>query len=239
MAFLEAHGFTPLTSAELCGAWRTGGALPARPVLVTFDDGYEGVYEHALPVLAGHGFRASLFVSSGWLRGAHHTGGALDSMLGWDQVRALGAAGVEIGGHSHTHPQLDQLADGPLRHEIAYCRELIAAETGTAPVSFAYPYGYSSRRVRQAVREAGFRQSLAVNNAPASRGQSPFALTRLTVRRSTGIEEFARIVEGRAIGRDFARDRVLGKGYAVVRRTRRAAAAMAAGTRGTGGQPAK
>lgn len=237
MALLEARGFTPLTTAELCGAWRAGGALPARPVLVTFDDGYEGVYEHALPVLAGHGFRASLFVSSGWLRGAHHTGGALDRMLGWDQVRALAAAGVEIGGHSHTHPQLDQLADGPLRHEIAYCRELIAAETGTAPVSFAYPYGYSSRRVRQAVREAGFGQSLAVNNAPASRSQSPFALTRLTVRRTTGIEEFARMVEGRSIGRDFARDRVLGKGYAVVRRTRRAAVTVAASARGSGGRP--
>ncbi|WP_344529980.1 polysaccharide deacetylase family protein [Streptomyces albiaxialis] len=222
MEFLEDGGFTPLTTAELGALWRAGKAAPERAVLITFDDGYEGVHRHALPVLTKHAFAAGLFVSTGWLPGPHHAGGALDTMLTWEQVRELAGAGLEIGGHSHTHPQMDQLSDEALRYEIAHCRELLAQETGTAPVSFAYPFGYSSRRVRQAVRDGGFQQSLAVNNALASTRQSPFALTRLTVRRTTGIEEFARLVEGRAIGRTFARDRVLGKGYAVVRRTRRA-----------------
>ncbi|MEU3298577.1 polysaccharide deacetylase family protein [Streptomyces sp. NPDC006678] len=222
MDLLGGRGFTPVTTAELGRAWRHGVPLPPRPVLITFDDGYEGVHRHALPVLAEHGFSSTLFVSTGWLRGAHDTGGALDTMLDWDQVRALAAAGTEIGGHTHTHPQLDQLDDPRLRHETLHCREIIAGELGAAPLSFAYPYGYSSRRVRQAVRAAGFAQSLAVGNALARRRQGPYALERVTVRRSTGIEEFERLVEGRGIARGFARDRALTKGYAVVRRTRRA-----------------
>ncbi|MFG3260115.1 polysaccharide deacetylase family protein [Streptomyces sp. NPDC048172] len=234
MEFLEDGGFTPLTTAELGALWRAGKAAPERAVLITFDDGYEGVHRHALPLLTKHSFPASLFVSTGWLPGPHHAGGELDTMLTWGQVRELADGGVEIGGHSHTHPQLDQLSDEALHFEIARCRELLVQETGAAPVSFAYPFGYSSRRVRQAVRDTGFHQSLAVNNAPASARQSPFALTRLTVRRGTGIEEFARLVEGRATGRDFARDRVLGKGYAVVRRTRRALR-VAQGVRGEHG----
>lgn len=230
MELLAAHGFAPVTTAELGRAWRGGEPLPPRPVLITFDDGYEGVHRHALPVLAKHGFVSTLFVSTGWLRGeheargahgAHGTSTALDSMLDWDQVRELAAAGTEIGGHTHTHPQLDQVDDARLRFETLRCREIIAGELGAAPVSFAYPYGYSSRRVRHMVRAAGFAQALAVGNAAARRRQGPYALERVTVRRSTRIEEFERLVEGRGLARHFARDRALTKGYAVVRGTRK------------------
>ncbi len=221
MEMLGERGFTPLTTARLAAAWRApGGPLPERPVLITFDDGYESVHRYALPVLAAHGFASTLFVSTGWLRGAHDTGGGLDVMLDWGQVRELAAAGAEIGGHSHTHPQLDQLPDAELRRELRRCRDIIADETGTRPASFAYPYGYSSRRVRERVREAGFAQSLAVGNTLARRAQGPYALRRVTVRRSTGPEEFLRLVEGRALARTFVRDHALTKGYAVVRRVR-------------------
>lgn len=220
MAVVAERGFTPLTTAALAAAWRTRSPLPARPLLVTFDDGYEGVHRHALPVLARHSFASTVFVSTGWLRGKHDEGGALDTMLDWEQVRELADAGTEIGGHSHTHPQLDQIDARRLRFETLRCREIVGEELGSAPASFAYPYGYSSRRVRRTVREAGFTQALAVGNALACRSQGPYALERVTVRRSTDIEEFTRLVEGRAIGWNFAADRAMTKGYALVRRAR-------------------
>ncbi|NJP82247.1 polysaccharide deacetylase family protein, partial [Streptomyces sp. AA8] len=162
MRLLADRGFHPLTAEELATAWRSGSGLPRKPVLITFDDGYEGVHRHALPALAEHRFRATLFASTGWLRGPHDTGGALDLMLSWGQVKELAASGMEIGGHSHTHPELDQLPDDQLWFEVLKCREVLATELGRAPVSFAYPYGYSSRRVRRIVRAAGFGISLAV-----------------------------------------------------------------------------
>ncbi|WP_330292091.1 polysaccharide deacetylase family protein [Streptomyces sp. NBC_00576] len=224
MSLLANWDFHPVTTAQLADSWRRpfsmARGLPPQPVLVTFDDGYEGVHRHALPVLAELGFSSSLFVSTGWLRGAHRSGGALDTMLDWDQVRELADAGVEIGGHSHTHPELDQLDDDALRFELTRCKEIVADELGAVPVSFAYPYGYSSRRVRTAVREAGFAQALAVGNGLARRTQGPYALQRVTVRHSTSIQEFEQLIEGRAIARNFARDRALTKGYALVRRAR-------------------
>ncbi|MGW7301136.1 polysaccharide deacetylase family protein [Streptomyces sp. NPDC054829] len=220
MAVVADLGLTPVGTAELADRWRRGRPLPARPVLVTFDDGYEGVHRHALPVLAKHGFPATVFVSTGWLRGPYDTGGALDTMLDFDQVRELAAAGVEIGGHSHTHPQLDQLPEEELRRELILCKEIVSDQLGTVPASFAYPYGYSDRRVRRAVRETGYAQALAVGNGLARRRQGPYALRRVTVRRTTGAEEFRRLVEGRAITRTFARDLALTKGYAMVRRAR-------------------
>ncbi|MET8978752.1 polysaccharide deacetylase family protein [Streptomyces sp. NPDC004539] len=222
MELIAAKGLTPLTTAALAARWRAGRPLPARPVLITFDDGYEGVHRHALPVLSRLGFPATLFVSTGWIRGAHDTGGALDTMLDWPQVRRLADADVEIGGHSHSHPQLDQLDDRALHAELARCRDLVADELGALPVSFAYPYGYSSRRVRAAVRENGFAQALAVGNSLARRAQGPYALRRVTVRRSTTTAAFADLLDGHALTRAFAKDRTLTKGYALIRRTRRA-----------------
>lgn len=222
MALLAERGFTALTTDALAQVWRTGKPMPDRPVLITFDDGYAGVHRHALPALAEHGLAASLFVTTGWIRGAYDTGGGLDTMLDWDQVRELAASGVEIGGHSHTHPQLDQLDDTGLRFELERCRAVVLDELGTLPVSFAYPYGYSSRRVRRSVRAAGFGQSLAVGNALARRDQGPYALRRVTVRRSTGIDAFASLVERRSLTRQFAADRALTRGYAVVRSARKA-----------------
>ncbi|WP_282796616.1 polysaccharide deacetylase family protein [Streptomyces sp. CC224B] len=223
MEVLRSLGCTPLTTAQLAWHWRhPDRPLPTRPVLITFDDGYEGVHQYALPVLTKHEFASTLFLATGWLRGKYDTGGGLDTMLGWDQVRELAESGTEIGGHSHTHPQLDQLSDDALWFEVVRCKEIVTNELGTPPESFAYPYGYSSRRVRRAVRGAGFRQSLAVGNGLACRRQGPYALRRVTVRRSTEPEEFERLAEGRGLGRAFARDRVLTKGYAMVRRCRQA-----------------
>ncbi len=226
MELLAERGCTPLTTRQLAAVWRDGRrALPQRPVLITFDDGYEGVHRYALPELLRHDFPATLFTSTGWVLGREsrdRAPGALDTMLDWDQVRELAACGVEVGGHSHSHPQLDQLRDDRLWFEVLRCKEILTEELDAPPVSFAYPYGYSSPRVRRMVRTGGFGISLAVGNRLACRAQGPYALRRVTVRRSTSTAEFERLVEGRAVARNFAKDRALTKSYAMVRRTRRA-----------------
>ncbi|NEA39803.1 polysaccharide deacetylase family protein, partial [Streptomyces sp. SID11385] len=119
MALLAGSGMTPVTAAALGRAWRGDGALPARPVLVTFDDGYAGVHTYALPVLLSYGFGATLFVTTGWLRtGRGEAAGAPAPMLDWPRLAELAAAGIEIGGHTHSHPHLDRLPGPRLRAEV-------------------------------------------------------------------------------------------------------------------------
>ena len=66
MEYLDAAGYRPVTAAELAGR-RSGGSLPPRPVVLTFDDAYTDFYSAALPVLREHGFRATLYVPTAYV----------------------------------------------------------------------------------------------------------------------------------------------------------------------------
>jgi peptidoglycan/xylan/chitin deacetylase (PgdA/CDA1 family) len=218
MALLEDRGFTPVTVSALAGGH---GRLPARPVVITFDDGYADFHEQALPVLDKLGFPATVFVTTGWLAdaGPEAAGDPLDRTLSWSQVREAAALGVEIGGHSHSHPQLDQLPGVALHDELARSKCLLEDRLDRPVTTMAYPYGYSSARVRRAAARVGYTSACAVANR-LPRDEHALALPRLTVRRGMDLDTFANLVEGRQVLRTYAFDRVLTKGYAVVRRLR-------------------
>lgn len=77
----------------------------------------------------------------------------------WDELRVLEANGVEIGGHTHTHPNLARVPENRLPEEIHRCRERLDSELGMRPRPFCYPNGQPSdvtQAVRAAVKDAGF-----------------------------------------------------------------------------------
>ena len=223
-AYLAENGFTALTLADLVASLNknNGRSVPDKPVVITFDDGYADFHSHALPLLDRHRFPATVFLTSGWVSdaGDDAAGRPLDDMLSWGQAREVAQTGVEIGGHSHSHPQLDQLSTGELRQELRRNKGLLEEKIGAPVATMAYPYGYSSARVRREVRRAGYFAACAVNNTIAADRHDMLAIPRLTVARNTTISMFKRAVEGNAVPLIYLRERVLTKGYAVVRRTR-------------------
>jgi peptidoglycan/xylan/chitin deacetylase (PgdA/CDA1 family) len=232
LATLDALGFTPVTMAALVEHWRrraTGAQpqpLPDRPVVLTFDDGYADFHATVLPLLLAHRATATLYVTTGWLAdaGTRRAGRPLGPMLGWSRLAEAAGEGVEIGGHSHSHAQLDQLPGRLLQQELTLNQELLENRLQRPLQTFGYPFGYSDARVRRAVRDSGYAGACAVANAMAEPRQGPYALARLTVRRSTGLEDFRALVQGRSLARLYGRDRLLTRGYAVLRRGRRLAA---------------
>jgi peptidoglycan/xylan/chitin deacetylase (PgdA/CDA1 family) len=223
-AYLAENGFTPLTLADLVASLNknNGRSVPHKPIVITFDDGYADFHSHALPLLDRHRFPATVFLTSGWVSdaGDDAAGRPLDDMLSWGQAREVAQTGVEIGGHSHSHPQLDQLSTDELRQELRRNKGLLEEKIGAPVATMAYPYGYSSARVRREVRRAGYFAACAVSNTIAADRHDMLAIPRLTVARNTTISMFRRAVEGNAVPLIYLRERVLTKGYAVVRRTR-------------------
>jgi peptidoglycan/xylan/chitin deacetylase (PgdA/CDA1 family) len=223
LAYLHEKGFTTISVAKLASALAgEPGRLPARPVVITFDDGFADFHGAALPLLRQYGFTATVFVTTGWIAdaGPHAVGHRPGCMLSWSQIREAAEAGMEIGAHSHTHPELDQLPLGTLRDELVTSKALLEDGLGRAVPGLAFPYGYSNARVRRVAREARYAHACAVGNTMARPRHDAFALPRLTIRRSTSLATFGMIAAGRNESVIFLKDRSLTKGYAMVRRTR-------------------
>ncbi|GLW98709.1 polysaccharide deacetylase family protein [Microtetraspora sp. NBRC 16547] len=223
LGYLRDAGFTPLTVADLAAALHgTGSGVPDRPVVITFDDGYADFHEEALPVLDRLGFPSTVFLTSGWVAdaGSEAAGRPLGRMLSWSQAREAAEHGVEIAGHSHSHPQLDQINDHELRQELRRNKALLEDRIGRPVTTMAYPYGYSSARVRREVRGVGYRAACAVGNAIAADRHDLLAIPRLTVGPATTMARFSLAVEGRGVPLVYLKERTLTKGYAVVRRAR-------------------
>jgi peptidoglycan/xylan/chitin deacetylase (PgdA/CDA1 family) len=134
-------------------AWRESNVpLPPKPVLITFDDAYDDGARHAFPVLEKFGFPAACMVVTG----------EIGKINRWDFVRGekalqlmdatalveWGRRGIEYGAHSCSHPDLRTLSEGELQDELAGSRQELEQVTGLPVRTFAYPYGFFDRRVR-------------------------------------------------------------------------------------------
>jgi peptidoglycan/xylan/chitin deacetylase (PgdA/CDA1 family) len=144
-----------------------GGALPPRPVLITFDDGYVGVGEHAAPVLASFGLPSTLYVPAGlvgghsdWLEPRHR-----HPLMTGTELRAVRAQGMTVGAHGFDHSDLRAMSDTDIRRHTVEAREILAEVLGEQPTTFAFPYGYQDARARAAVRAAGYRAAFAVHES--------------------------------------------------------------------------
>lgn len=219
LAYLHDTGWNTISTGALSEIFSgDAGTVPERTIALSFDDGYEDFYSHAMPLLSKYEFTATLFMTSGWVKEAKPAG---PPMLSWAQLSDIARAGIEIGAHSTTHPQLDQLDGEQLQHELFDSKKELEDHLGMEVPGLAYPFGYSSGAVRRIARKAGYAYSYAVDNRTAAVGSDLFAIPRLTVKRSTTIAEFGRLVGG-ADTRALRQDRLLTSGWSVVRRTRRA-----------------
>lgn len=184
LAVVDELGYTPLTVSDFVDRRRTG-ALPERPLLITFDDGRGDFAEHALELLHRRNVPATLYVVAGYVGKTSAFLPMEDErsapMLSWDELAACSAAGVEIGAHSMTHRELDVMAVADLDREVARSRDVLEANLGIGIHSFAYPHGYHRAPVVDAVRRAGFSSACAVKDRWSHDGDDRFALARLFV----------------------------------------------------------
>src|SRR5829696_2699654 len=166
MAALKRRGFRSVTNQHVYDALFKARPLPAKPVLVTVDDGYRDAVTNVLPVLRRHGMTAPFFVITGRL--------GSDEYLTKDDVQGLEAAGLDIGGHTSSHPDLTTLPQPELRRETAGSRRQLARLLGHPVYFFAYPFGRYDADVVAQVRRAGY--SVAFTTQTGARLSSTGAL---------------------------------------------------------------
>jgi len=202
MDYLHQLAYTPITVTQFINARVKGSsALPERPVILTFDDGFADFFTGAFPTLLRYGFPATLYVTTAFVNGTsrwlQREGEAARPMLTWDQLTEISAAGIECGGHSHRHPQLDTLPLAQAQDEIVHCKKLLEDHLGQEVSTYAYPYGYHSAAIKRLVLQAGYTSACTVKNEMSSEATDPFALVRLTVSPGTNLDALVTLLSRR------------------------------------------
>ncbi len=176
MQALKAAGWVAVTLDQLEAYWTRGVPLPpGKPLVLTFDNGYQSQYTNALPVLKQLGWPGNEMIQTDFIN-LTSQGGLTDG-----QIRGLLSAGWELDTQGVTHYDLITASPSRLQQEIVGARSLLRQRYGVPVDWFAYPSGHYNATVISALKGAGYSGSLTVIPGWAAPGQDPFALPRLRV----------------------------------------------------------
>jgi peptidoglycan/xylan/chitin deacetylase (PgdA/CDA1 family) len=188
MQYLAANGYHVLSLHDAVQAVLGTGRLPSRPVVLTFDDGYEDFFTAAVPELRQWGFTATSFVITGRV--------GWTSYMTWSEIQAADAMGFTIGAHTVHHAMLASLAPAQARWEMQQSRDTLAAVLGHPILDFAYPYGSFNTYDMAVARDLGFECAVATFGSPWHWRDELFYMNRLRIGGGFAMYDFARWLGG-------------------------------------------
>jgi peptidoglycan/xylan/chitin deacetylase (PgdA/CDA1 family) len=193
--FLDRRGFTPITFEDYRLYLNGELNLPKKPVIITFDDGYQNIHKFAFPIMREYGVRGVLFI----MADRKVKSNAWDATMGIPQLPLLDdqdiiemqSAGFEIGSHSISHLQLPNVSRDKAWDEISRSRMILEILLNAPVKSFAYPYGLTNQAVKEMLKDAGYDIGCATYTGPPIFGQDNFEIRRILVSGLLNLGEFA------------------------------------------------
>ncbi len=180
---LRTRGFETITFRDYDRFLQCQGRLPRRPIILTFDDGYEDNYTIALPLLRNFDCSAVIFAVTDKKRRTNFwdSGEPTATLLTSGQMQELNRSGFEIGSHTVTHPRLTQTSVEVIRRELSESKDSLQQILGAEVLSFAYPYGAVEPAIRSLVEEADYKFAVAADSGPLAFYQDFLEIRRTQV----------------------------------------------------------
>jgi len=207
MRFLAQNGYQSISPEELVTSiteptspWRRGSGvaqsrqLPEKPVLLTFDDGYENFYTHAYPILKKYGYTALIFMIAGYVDNWNLWEVKLSKErfkhLSRTQIRELSEEGFWFGSHGVNHLFLTYQSDSLAREEIQLSKSILEEILGKPIQFFSYPYGNYDAKIARFVREAEYQAAFCLHPARTMAIDNLYSLPRCVIYMSDTLWEF-------------------------------------------------
>ena len=201
LQFLRADGYQSIGLQEAVNVMEGAVPGPEKPVVLTFDDGYQDFHTAAFPILTRFGYSATVFLPTAYIGDTPRAFNGLECLT-WSQARELQAAGVEFGSHTVSHPQLRTLRADGIRDELRGSKQTIEEKLGRPVRSFSCPYAFpeTDRQFKQTLRatleEAGYQNGVSTILGSAGRRSDRFFLERLPVNSGDEARFFRAKLEG-------------------------------------------
>jgi len=205
--YLQREGYNPILFSDLVSYTVSKKALPSRPVLITFDDGYRDNFTNMYPLLAKYNMKANIFLVSSWVRdGKQATRSATkegEEYLRVTDIAAMNPAEVEFGLHSLDHKSYSELSTEEVNVDIAGSKAMLTAKGVLFQPCLAFPYGaYPRRNARKqwdffdvlAANQLAlaFRIGNRINRLPL---RNPLLVQRLDIRGDDSFQKFVRLLK--------------------------------------------
>jgi peptidoglycan/xylan/chitin deacetylase (PgdA/CDA1 family)/predicted TPR repeat methyltransferase len=197
MRWLRANGFHSVTSADLAWHLREGRVFRGRPVMLTFDDGFQDFAEYAWPILQAHDFTAEMFVVTDYVGKSAEwdaQAGAPTPLMAAGTLAALAQDGAVFGSHLATHRASDGLTSRELAEELARSRAKLERWLGKAPMAFAAPYAITDGRLRHMAASCGYEIGFGGGEGPVRLRMDPLDLPRILVRGDKPLKDFIKLM---------------------------------------------
>lgn len=179
MRFLHANNYRPITFKNVLM-----NHIPSKPIIITFDDGYQSVFQYALPILRKFNFQAVVFVISNHIGKDNSWDVKLSSKqfkhLNENEIALLARAGIEIGSHGKSHRALPFLNDELIRKELEQSRNILGEITNQNILTLAYPFGMQNKRIQNIAKLTGYKFG-CINLWGDHQKENPFCLKRIPI----------------------------------------------------------
>lgn len=189
LAYLQEAGYVVVTLDDLLYALTLGRPLPEKPVILTFDDGYEDNYINAFPILKKRGLTATFFIVTDWVNASRA------GYMTWPQIEEMAAAGQRFGSHSRDHPSLAGQSVDYLVWQALGSKEAIEEHLGYHPRWVAYPSGGYDARTIAVFASAHYWGGLTTQQGATHTLADIFELKRVRVRGTHTAENLAALLD--------------------------------------------
>lgn len=177
MEYLYKNGYTTISPDQLLDHLQKNTPLPAKPVLITFDDGYQDNYIAAYPIMKKYGFTATIFLISDRI-------GHDDWYMNWDQIQEMRLSGFVFGSHTLSHVSLSEISREEALFQLVNSREGIEWKLDVPVKYFAYPSGDYNAEVEKIVQHAGYKAAFAVKFGRVEKTSDVYSLDRIPIFKS-------------------------------------------------------
>ena len=189
--YLQEQGYTTISIRDFLRAKKGLQELPDKPVILTFDDGYESNYTELLPILEARGMKATVFMVANSI--------GREKYLSWEQLKDMQHRGIEIGSHTANHLPLTEMDMETARNEVKLSKLLMEWNGVDTIYTLSYPNGKYTTELRDMLKEEEYLAAVTGDAGLNTLDTDTYQLQRINIPHpSFGIEEFKwRLIKGR------------------------------------------